>query len=55
LWAVVIMKLLIMQFSPVSCCFLHLRFKHLHQHPVLEYPPSSYVVPSSSGVNCKKW
>jgi hypothetical protein len=32
------MKLLIMQFSPISCHFISLRSKYSPQHPVLKHP-----------------
>jgi hypothetical protein len=32
------MQLFVMEFSPVSCCFLLLMSKYLPQHSVLEYP-----------------
>jgi hypothetical protein len=34
------MKVLIMQFSPISCHFLSLRSKYSPQHPVLKHPQS---------------
>jgi hypothetical protein len=38
LWTVKIMKLLIMQFSPVSSHVIPRRFKHSPLHPVLKHP-----------------
>jgi hypothetical protein len=35
-----ITKLLVTQFSPVSCHFIHFRSKYSPQHPVLEHPQS---------------
>ena len=37
-WAVRIITLLIMQFSPVSCHFLPLRPRYLPQYPIFEHP-----------------
>jgi hypothetical protein len=37
------MKLLIMQFSPISCHFVSLRYKYSPQHPVLKYPQSVFL------------
>jgi hypothetical protein len=37
------MKLLIMQFSPISCHFISPRTKYSTQHPVSEYPPSMFL------------
>jgi hypothetical protein len=39
-WSVQVMKLLIMQSSPVSCHFLPLRYKYSPQHPVFKHPQS---------------
>jgi hypothetical protein len=46
-WRAQIMKLLIMQFSPVSSHFLLLWFKHSPQHDVLTF--STYFLPSDQG------
>jgi hypothetical protein len=43
-WSVQVMKLLIMQSSPVSCHFLPLMSKYSPQHPVLKIP-SIYASP----------
>jgi hypothetical protein len=40
-----IMKLHIMQFSPVSCYIFSLTSKHYIQHPVITQTPSVYVLP----------
>jgi hypothetical protein len=37
-WSVEVMKLLILQYSPPSCLFLHLMSKYSPQHPVLKHP-----------------
>jgi hypothetical protein len=37
------MKVVIMQFSPISRHFISLRIKYSPQHPVLQYP-QSYVL-----------
>ena len=42
-WEVQTMTLLIIQFSPVSCHFLYLRSKYLHQHPVLTHHQSIFA------------
>jgi hypothetical protein len=36
------MKLLIVQFSPVSCHFIPLRSRYSPQHPVLKHPQSVF-------------
>jgi hypothetical protein len=41
-WSVQVMKLLIMQSSPVSYHFLPLRSKYSSQHPVLRHPQSMF-------------
>jgi hypothetical protein len=38
-----VMKLLIMQFSPISCHFISLRTKYSPQHPVLKHPQSMFL------------
>jgi hypothetical protein len=43
-WSVQVMKLLIMQSSPASRHFLHLRSKYSLQHPVSEHHQSSLTV-----------
>jgi hypothetical protein len=37
-----VMKLLIMQFSPISRHFISLRSKYSPQHPVLKHPQSMF-------------
>jgi hypothetical protein len=37
------MKLLIMQFSRISCHFISLRFEYSPQHPVLKRPQSMFL------------
>ena len=44
-WAIQIMKLLIVQFSPVSCYF-PLLAPYLPQHPILTHTPLTCVPPS---------
>jgi hypothetical protein len=39
----IIMKLLIMTFSPTSCHFISLRSKYSTQHPVLKHPQSMFL------------
>jgi hypothetical protein len=38
------MKLLVMQFPPISCHFISLRSKYSSQHPVLKHPQSVVVL-----------
>ena len=42
-WAVQIIKLLIMQFSPLPCHLVPLRSKCLPQHPILKHPPPMFL------------
>jgi len=43
LWGVKIMKLLIIQVSPISYYFLHLTPNYLPQYPILEYPQMTHT------------
>jgi hypothetical protein len=38
------MKLLIMQFPPISCQFISLQSKYSPQHPVLKHPQSVFLL-----------
>jgi hypothetical protein len=42
LWWVQVMKFLLMQCSPLSCCLVPLRHKYPSQHPILEHPQSLF-------------
>jgi hypothetical protein len=42
LWSVQVMKLPIMQSSPISCHFLYLRSKHSTQYSVLKHSQSMF-------------
>jgi len=42
-WAVHIIKLLIVYFSPLPCHHVHLSPKYSPQHPLLEYPHPSFI------------
>ena len=47
-----------MQFYPLSCYFLPLRFNYLPQHPLLKHPPSMYfpyfAIPSCTAIQNKR-
>jgi len=42
-WRLQIIKILIMQFSPLSCYLVPLRPKYLTQHPILKHPQSTFL------------
>ena len=42
-WVVQIIKLLIMQFSPLSCYLVPLRPKSSPQHPILKHPQHTFL------------
>ena len=43
-WEIQIMKLICMQFPPVSCYLLPLRHKYLPEHPVLQHPQPLFLL-----------
>jgi len=42
-WGAQFMKLLIIESSPLTCYFNHLRPKYPSQHPILEHPQSTFL------------
>ena len=42
-WAVQIIKLLIMSFSPIFCYLVHLRPRYSPGHPILKHPQSTFL------------